>query len=74
LTAAIPEHTVATGMETSGEQGRTDDAFSPVHVGVRALSGLKAACGAGRLVQLIPGRFDPDGPDTCPACGEALRT
>jgi hypothetical protein len=60
-------------VETSGEQGRTDDPHSPVHAGVRGFGGLSAACGAGRLVQLVPGRFDTDGRDVCPDCADAVR-
>lgn len=60
-------------VQTNGEQGRTSEPFSPVHAGVRGLGGLSAACGAGKLVQLVPGRFQSDAPDACPACTEAVR-
>jgi hypothetical protein len=55
------------------EQGLVDEPFSPLHAAARGLGGLNAVCGAGKLVQLVPGRFDPDNPNACPSCVEALR-
>jgi hypothetical protein len=39
-----------------------------LHAAERDLDGLRAMCGAGRIVQLIPGYFDPDDQRACLAC------
>ena len=39
-----------------------------VHAARRRLSGLCAVCGAGTIIRLIPGRFDPDDQRACPEC------
>jgi hypothetical protein len=39
-----------------------------LHAAERKLQGLCAACGAGRIIALIPGRFDPDDQRACPTC------
>jgi hypothetical protein len=43
-------------------------ANSSVHAAERDLEGLRAICGAGRIVQMIPGYFDPEDQRACPAC------
>lgn len=42
-----------------------------VHAVRRRLSGATALCGAGSIERMLPGRFDPDAADACPACAEA---
>jgi hypothetical protein len=39
-----------------------------VHAAERILDGLDAFCGAGNIVQLVPGRFDPKDRHACPRC------
>jgi hypothetical protein len=39
-----------------------------LHAAERRLQGLCAVCGAGKIIQLIPGRFDPDDQRACPVC------
>jgi hypothetical protein len=43
------------------------------HVAVPHLSGPVAKCGAGKIVQKVPGWFDPAAPSACAACAEQLR-
>jgi hypothetical protein len=45
-----------------------------VHAVRRRLSGAAALCGAGAIEKMLPGRFDPESPDSCPACAEASRS
>ena len=40
------------------------------HAAARRLTGRYAACGAGRIVIVRPGRFDMSAPDACPDCAE----
>ena len=42
------------------------------HVAVPKLNGAAAMCGAGRIVQKVPGWFDPTDPSSCPACAQQL--
>jgi hypothetical protein len=45
-----------------------------VHAAVRALMlGKRAACGAGRIIQLITGPFDASDRLACPACAEFVQ-
>jgi hypothetical protein len=39
-----------------------------LHAAERILDGLDAFCGAGKIIQLVPGRFDPKDRDACPSC------
>jgi hypothetical protein len=39
-----------------------------LHAAQRTLDGLCAVCGAGRILQLLPGRFDPEDRRACPEC------
>lgn len=39
-----------------------------LHAAERKLHGLCAICGAGKIIQLIPGRFDPEDHRACRAC------
>jgi hypothetical protein len=41
-----------------------------LHAARRNLDGLCAACGAGIIVQVVPGRFDPDDQRACPSCSQ----
>jgi hypothetical protein len=41
-----------------------------IHAAVRNVSGHGAACGAGRIVRLVVGRFDPDAPASCRLCAQ----
>ncbi len=51
----------------TAEPGRTDDGAA-VHAVRPGLAGPTALCGAGKVVQRLPGRFDPAADDACPAC------
>ena len=42
------------------------------HLVVPNLEGLAALCGAGEIVQNLPGFFDPDDYLACVACASAL--
>jgi rRNA maturation protein Nop10 len=45
-----------------------------LHAAERRLQGLCAVCGAGKIIQLVPGRFDPDDQRACPVCaGRAIK-
>jgi hypothetical protein len=39
-----------------------------LHAAERALDGLCAFCGAGPIVQHVPGRFNPHDGRACPTC------
>jgi hypothetical protein len=39
-----------------------------LHAAERTLDGLTAFCGFGKVVQLVPGKFDPEDRRACPAC------
>jgi rRNA maturation protein Nop10 len=39
-----------------------------LHAAERTLEGLCAFCGAGKIVTLVPGRFNPDDRRACPIC------
>jgi hypothetical protein len=39
-----------------------------LHAAERTLDGLCAFCGAGRIVQQVPGRFNPHDGRACPTC------
>jgi hypothetical protein len=39
-----------------------------LHIVSKKIAGLFAACGAGRIVQLVAGRFDPEDARSCPEC------
>lgn len=41
-----------------------------LHAVKKRIDGAIALCGAGRIVQLVPGRFDSDDPRTCSACAD----
>jgi hypothetical protein len=42
------------------------------HVSVPKLNGAVAKCGAGRIVQKVPGFYDPTDPSACPACAQSI--
>ena len=42
------------------------------HVAVPKLNGAVALCGVGKVVQRIPGWFDPTDPSACPNCVQRL--
>ena len=39
-----------------------------LHAAKQHIDGTSALCGAGRIVQKVPGRFDSDDPQACPGC------
>jgi hypothetical protein len=39
-----------------------------LHAAERRLQGLCAVCGAGKIIRLVPGRFDPADDRACPVC------
>lgn len=39
-----------------------------VHAARKGISGSVAVCGAGRITEIVPGRFNTDEPDACPNC------
>ena len=41
------------------------------HAAKKRVDGAVALCGAGRIVQLVPGRFDSDDPAACEGCVSA---
>jgi hypothetical protein len=43
-----------------------------VHAAHKRISGTAALCGAGRIAQVVPGRFDSDDPAACRGCVGAL--
>ena len=43
------------------------------HAATRKLTGSYAACGAGRIVIVRPGRFDVTADDACPVCADYWR-
>jgi hypothetical protein len=55
------------------EAGSIEPVDDLVHAVRRRLTGGTALCGAGLIVRPLPGRFDPDSPDACPACATAAR-
>ena len=55
------------------EAGSIEPADHLVHAVRRRLGGGTALCGAGQIVRVVAGRFDPDSPDACPACADAAR-
>ena len=69
-----PENAVARGAKfvIAQRQGFIDNSPS-IHAARPALGGLIALCGAGRIVQEAPGRFDPDDLRSCPQCGELVK-
>jgi hypothetical protein len=42
-----------------------------LHAVKKRIDGASALCGAGRIVQLVPGRFDADDPMVCADCAAA---
>jgi hypothetical protein len=43
-----------------------------LHVLQKRIDGATAVCGAGRIVQTVPGRFDSDDPKACPGCVRSI--
>lgn len=48
------------------------DGDQRTHVAIPKLNGPVAMCGAGKIVQRVPGFFDPADPKSCQGCVEAL--
>lgn len=42
-----------------------------LHAVKKRIDGASALCGAGRIVQTVPGRFDSDDPRACGGCAAA---
>ena len=57
----------ATVLET-GTVGSVDEV---VHAVRRRLTGATALCGGGAIEKMLPGRFDPEATNACPACAQA---
>jgi hypothetical protein len=57
--------------DTQYEGGYTS-ADELLHAVKKRIDGSSALCGAGRIVQTVPGRFDSDDPSGCPACVAAI--
>jgi len=43
-----------------------------LHAVKKRIDGASALCGAGRIVQQVPGRFDVDDPTACGDCASAV--
>jgi hypothetical protein len=59
----MPDTQYEAGYISSDEQ---------LHAVKKRIDGASALCGAGRVVQTVPGRFDSDDPRACPACVAAV--
>jgi len=59
----MPDTQYEAGTVSSDEQ---------LHAAKKRIDGTSALCGAGRIVQVVPGRFDSDDPNACPRCVEAV--
>lgn len=57
---------------TSRQAGRVVSESS-VHIIRKTVRGAVAICGAGIVVQTLPGRFDPTEPGACQACALTLK-
>jgi hypothetical protein len=55
----VPETQYEAGYVSADEQ---------LHAVKQRIDGSSALCGAGRIVQTVPGRFDSDTPAACPSC------
>lgn len=53
--------------ETQYEAGYVT-ADEQLHAVKKRIDGTSALCGAGRIVQTVPGRFDSADPNGCAAC------
>jgi hypothetical protein len=64
------DHGVA---ETVLESGSIEPIDDLVHAVRRRLTGGTALCGAGLIMRIVAGRFDPESQEACPACAAAAR-
>jgi hypothetical protein len=42
-----------------------------LHAATKRIDSTSALCGAGKIVQIVPGRFDTDDPAACAGCAAA---
>ena len=65
--AAVKARTVRPVPVTQFEIGLVSD-DDRLHAAKNGINGAVALCGAGRIVQSVPGRFDSDDVAACPGC------
>ena len=58
-------------MSASVLEAGSVESSDDVHAVRRRLNGAIALCGAGAIVRIVAGRFDPEAPNACAACAAA---
>jgi hypothetical protein len=59
-------------MPVTQHEAGTVSSDDLTHAAKKRIDGTSALCGAGRIVQVVPGRFDSDDPNACPMCVAAV--